>query len=46
MKNFSVDLDEIVKRKRRARFVCVIVIHVIKVVKDVVQTKDKIPTSV
>ena len=34
---FSVDLDKTVKRKRRDRFICVAVIYVIKVVKDLVQ---------
>ena len=37
MKSLSVSLDENVKRERACvRFVCVTVIHVIKVVKDVV----------
>ena len=39
-KSLSVSLNEIVKRERRVRFVCVTVIYVIKVVKDVVQVKD------
>ena len=40
VKSLSVSLDEIVKRERRVRFVCVTVIYVVKVVKDVVQVMD------
>ena len=39
VKSLSVSLDEIVQRERRVRFVCVTVIYVIKVVKDVVQVR-------
>ena len=38
----SVDLDEIVERTRHVQFVCVTVIYIIKVFKDVLQIKDKI----
>ena len=40
VKSLSVSLDKIVKREWRVRFVCVAVIYVIKVVKDVVQVKN------
>ena len=40
VKSLSVSLDKIVKRDRRVWFVCVTVIYVIKVVKDVVQVMD------
>ena len=40
VKSLSVTLDEIVKRERRVRFICVTVIYVIQLVKDVVQVKD------
>ena len=36
----SVSLDEIVKREQYVQFVCVTVIYVIKIVKDVVQVED------
>ena len=39
VKSLSISLDEIVKRLRCVRFVCVTVIYVIKVVKDVIQVK-------
>ena len=42
VKSLSVSLDEIVKREQCVRFVCVTVIYVIKVVKDVFQVKDVI----
>ena len=37
VKSLSVSLDEIVKRERCTRFVCVAVIYVIKVFKDMIQ---------
>ena len=40
VKSLTVSLDEIVKRERRVRFICVTVIYVIQLVKDVVQVKD------
>ena len=42
VKSLSVNLDKIVKTERCVGTVCITVIYVVTVVKDVVQIKDKI----